>query len=171
MVGLVLAQVLSPFGAGAASFWRRCCILLAQVLHPFGAGAASFWRRCGFWVGTCARKWTCTHCSGAGLAPFSTPAPFTPRTCATKAPHLRQKPHTPAPNWGQGRGKWGLGPMRGDLGAEGRSTDFFAEGEDRIQRHPEVEDAEGNSDDGHAEDKPANEVDDSDFPPAKQDPE
>ena len=70
-----------------------------------GAGGADVWRRCGFWVGTCAAKWACGRSSGAGITPFSTPAPRTPRTCATSACDLRHEPPTPAPqSWGRGFG-------------------------------------------------------------------
>ena len=78
--------------------WFRYCLPSAQVPPPSGAGAASFRSRCGFWWGTCAGKWGCTQCGGAGLNNFSTPAPFTPKTCANKPYYLRQKPRTPAPN-------------------------------------------------------------------------
>ena len=60
----------------------------AQVCPILGAGMPYSWRRWGFWWGTCAAKRAPTHYSGAGPAPFSSPAPKTISTCARKPTHL-----------------------------------------------------------------------------------
>ena len=57
---------------------QQVALPVVQVSPCFGAGGL-------FWVGTCAAKWQYTHYSGAGPAPFSSPAPTSPNTCATNA--------------------------------------------------------------------------------------
>ena len=85
------------FGAGSADARRRFGRCLAQVRPMLGAGTCSSWRRCDFGVGTCAAKRAYTQSSGAGVAPFSTPAPPTPDTCSTRPRHLLHPTQTPAP--------------------------------------------------------------------------
>ena len=46
-----------------------------QVSESFGAGLPDFWRWCDFGVVTCVAKRALMLSSGAGIAPFSTPAP------------------------------------------------------------------------------------------------
>ena len=70
--------------SGRCELARSSPILAAQVLSLYGAGEGSCWRRCGFSRGTCAAKRVSTRSIGAGPHPFSTPAPQIPHTCATR---------------------------------------------------------------------------------------
>ena len=58
---------------------------------PSGAGLAIPWRRCVFCPGTCTAKQASTRSNGAGLNPFSTPAPTTISICADYNLHLLLK--------------------------------------------------------------------------------
>lgn len=82
-----LAQVICHPGIGHRTSWYRSPDILAQVSFltgHSGAGVLPNWRRCDFRVGTCAKKWAQMLSGGAGLTPFSTPAPKTATTCTKR---------------------------------------------------------------------------------------
>ena len=62
----------------------------SSVLPRIGAGVGGYWRRCGFSLGTCSAKQASVLSNGAGLHPFSAPAPKDHETCTTQSLHLRQ---------------------------------------------------------------------------------
>ena len=77
-------QVLIPPLGGVT--WRQkppFACRRSRVVALRGAGPLSFWRRCDVVWGTCAVNRASMRSNGAGINPFSTPAPRIPSTCAS----------------------------------------------------------------------------------------